>query len=63
MGAPKINSLQWWAKHLYGKLYIDLTDEEAEAVFNAREEAESGEKRESEPITNDSSSPSKNVPE
>jgi hypothetical protein len=62
MGVPKINSLGWWAKRLYGKLYIDLTDEEATAVFNAREEAD-GEKREPESQPDNSSSPSQNLTE
>jgi hypothetical protein len=62
MGVPKINSLGWWAKHMYGKSYIDLTDEEAIAVFNAREESD-GEVGESKSLPNDSSSPSENVAE
>jgi hypothetical protein len=62
MGNPKYASLQWWARELYGKVYIDLTDEEAIKVFEAQEEEYNGAKRKPKPEPSNSSSPSQSLP-
>jgi hypothetical protein len=56
----KRHSLEWWARKLYQKSYIDLTDKEAEDLYDEREKAD-GEKRESKPEPSNSSAPSESL--